>query len=689
MKNLIESMKIKSLLTGFFLLFGFFLQAEKVIPARWSWSVKPSSLKVGEVAEVIFKVKIDKGWYLYSSDFDPELGPVVTTVNFIPNSSFETIGKLKPINPHSKFDKEIWGGTYTYFTDLGEFRQKIKIKSANWKIEGNYDSQACSNESGLCVPIKGGFKLSGQLSKSEQSEPVSNVSEPVSKVSGSSELVSKVSEQPRVSTLGSTRSNVGNEKQEAKDESLFSFFFIALGAGFLALLTPCVYPLIPMTVSFFTKQRGGKGLAFLYGAFIVLIYVFFGTVLAFFAGASFANFLSTHWIPNILFFVIFMLFGISFLGAFEIVLPSNFVNNVDAKSDKGGLIGVFFMAFTLVLVSFSCTGPLAGSILIAASQGVFLKPIIGMLGFSLAFAIPFTLFAIFPGVLNKMPKSGGWMNEVKVVLGFLEVALAFKFLSVADQVYHWHLLDREVFLAIWIAVFTAITLYLFGLISMPHDSGNKKLSVTRSLLATGSLAFVLYLMPGMWGAPLKGLSGWLPPMNSQDFKMSSGGTTIEPVKINSKYSDFLKLPLGLQGYFDFKEAKEAAIKAGKPLFIDFTGHGCVNCRKMEEYVWSDPKVLKTLQEDYVVVALYCDDKTELPESMWYASKEDGQIKKTLGDQNLDFQITRFDSNAQPHYVLLDPRTDGAPMVNPVAFDPDVNHFVKFLNEGLRIYRSSN
>jgi thiol:disulfide interchange protein DsbD len=525
--------------------------------------------------------------------------------------------------------------------------------------------------------------LSGQLSKSEQREPVSNVREPVSKVSESSEPVSKVSEQSISKPVPEALEG------EARDESLFSFFFIALGAGFLALLTPCVYPLIPMTVSFFTKQRGGKGLAFLYGAFIVLIYVFFGTVLAFFAGASFANFLSTHWIPNILFFVIFMLFGISFLGAFEIVLPSNFVNNVDAKSDKGGLIGVFFMAFTLVLVSFSCTGPLAGSILIAASQGVFLKPIIGMLGFSLAFAIPFTLFAIFPGVLNKMPKSGGWMNEVKVVLGFLEVALAFKFLSVADQVYHWHLLDREVFLAIWIAVFTAITLYLFGLISMPHDSGNKKLSVTRSLLATGSLAFVLYLMPGMWGAPLKGLSGWLPPMNTQDFKMSSGGTINEPVKINSKYSDFLKLPLGLQGYFDFKEAKEAAIKAGKPLFIDFTGHGCVNCRKMEEYVWSDPKVLKTLQEDYVVVALYCDDKTELPESMWYTSKEDGQIKKTLGDQNLDFQITRFDSNAQPHYVLLDPRTDGAPMVNPVAFDPDVNHFVKFLNEGLRIYRSSN
>ncbi len=683
MKNLLKSMKIKSLLSGFFLLFAFFLQAEKVIPAHWSWSMKPANPKVGEVAEVVFKVKIDNGWYLYSSDFDPELGPIVTTVTFTPNASFEIVGKLKPINPHSKLDKEIWGGTYTYFTEIGEFRQKVKIKSSKWNIEGNYDSQSCSNETGLCVPIKGGFKLSGQSGPSSISGQIgqSGLVKPVP--------VPETLDTSTSSATGSSTSSATIEApKETSDESLFSFFFIALGAGFLALLTPCVYPLIPMTVSFFTKQSGGKGLAFLYGSFIILIYVFFGTVLAFFAGASFANFLSTHWIPNILFFVIFMLFGISFLGAFEIVLPSNFVNNVDAKSDKGGLIGVFFMAFTLVLVSFSCTGPLAGSILIAASQGVFLKPIIGMLGFSLAFAIPFTLFAIFPGFLQKMPKSGGWMNEVKVVLGFLEVALAFKFLSVADQVYHWHLLDREVFLAIWIAVFSAITLYLFGLISMPHDSDNKKLSVVRALLATSSLAFVLYLLPGMWGAPLKGLSGWLPPMNTQDFKMTGGSAGSESAKINSKYSDFLKLPLGLQGYFDFKEAKEAAIKAGKPLFIDFTGHGCVNCRKMEEYVWSDPKVLKTLKEDYIVVALYCDDKTELSASMWYTSKEDGQVKKTLGDQNLDFQITRFDSNAQPHYVLLDPRKDAEPMVKPVAFDPEVSHFVSFLNEGLRIYRST-
>lgn len=674
-----SSMKLKAIVTSFFLLLGFFSQAEKVTPARWSWSIKPANPKVGEVAEVVFKVKIDKGWYLYSSDFDPELGPVVTTVTFTPNATFDVIGKLKPINPHSKFDKEIWGGTYTYFTELGEFRQKVKIKSENWKIEGSYDSQSCSNESGLCVPIKGPFSLEAKIQE-----------QPAEKQTNNPAIIPSDTNQPKVdSKVEKEVQTISPSKSEPqKEESLWEFFWIAMGAGLLALLTPCVYPLIPMTVSFFTKQSGGKGLAFLYGGFIVLIYVFFGTVLAFFAGASFANFLSTHWIPNLLFFVIFMLFGISFLGAFEIVLPSNFVNKVDAKSDKGGLIGVFFMAFTLVLVSFSCTGPLAGSILIAASQGVFLKPIVGMLGFSLAFAIPFTLFAIFPGVLNKMPKSGGWMNEVKVVLGFLEVALAFKFLSVADQVYHWHLLDREIFLAIWIAVFTAITLYLFGMITMPHDSGNKKLSVLRSLLATASLAFVLYMLPGMWGAPLKGLSGWLPPMNSQDFSISAQASAPETSeKTNAKYSDFLKLPLGLQGYFDFKEAKEAALKAGKPLFIDFTGHGCVNCRKMEEYVWSDPKVLNILRNDYVVVALYCDDKTELPESTWYTSKEDGQVKKTLGDQNLDFQITRFNSNAQPHYVLLDPRNDAAPMVKPVAFDPSVDHFVTFLNEGINHYKN--
>jgi thiol:disulfide interchange protein DsbD len=657
-----------------FLLFAFMAipaLAQKITPAKWSWSIKPANPKVGEQAEVIFKVAIEKDWYLYSSDFDKDLGPTVTTVTFKPGAGYQTIGGLKAINPHSKNDTEIWNGTYTYFTGQGEFRQKIKITAPEYKIEGSYDSQSCSNVSGLCVPIRGAFSIEG---KAEVIAVKDSAAAPAIQPAPADSVVAK----PAVVTTPS---------EVPEDDSLFAFFWIALGAGFLALLTPCVYPLIPMTVSFFTKQKGGKGLAFLYGGFIVLIYVFFGTLLAFFAGASFANFLSTHWIPNMLFFTIFILFGISFLGAFEIVLPSNLVNTVDAKSDKGGFIGVFFMAFTLVLVSFSCTGPLAGSILIAASQGAFLKPIIGMLGFSLAFAIPFTMFAIFPGFMQKLPKSGNWMNEVKVVLGFLEIALAFKFLSVADQVYHWHLLDREIFLAIWIAIFTALTLYLFGKISLPHDGPAKNLSVPRTLFATAVLAFVIYLVPGMFGAPLKGLSGWLPPMNSQDFK---GSQATESSAQNSEafYSDFLELPLGLTGYFDFEQAKAAALKANKPLFIDFTGHGCVNCRKMEEYVWSDPAVLQRLKQDYIVVALYCDDKTELPADKWYTSKVDGQEKKTLGDQNLDFQITRFNSNAQPHYVLLDPRNDQKPMVQPVAFDANVSHFVSFLDEGKSIYQTA-
>ena len=656
-------MKLKLIILLFLGFVGFTGFAQKITPAKWSWTLEPANPTVGQSAEIIFKVKIDKGWYLYSSDFDKDLGPVVTTIKIKEGLGVSTDGPLRAINPHSKFDKEIWNGTYTYFTEEGEFRQTVKITSDSWKIDGSYDAQTCSNESGLCVPIKGPFLISSKLSASSTPED--------SKKKASNSAVKLTAPED--------------------NQTLWQFFWVAMGAGLLALLTPCVYPLIPMTVSFFTKQQGGKKLAFLYGFFIVLIYVFFGTILAFFAGASFANFLSTHWIPNLLFFAIFIFFGISFLGAFEIVLPSGLVNKVDAKSDKGGLLGVFFMAFTLVLVSFSCTGPLAGSILIASSQGVFLKPIIGMLGFSLAFAIPFTMFAIFPGFMQKMPKSGTWMNEVKVVLGFLEIALAFKFLSVADQVYHWHLLDREIFLAIWIAIFTALTLYLFGKISLPHDGPSGKLSVPRALFATAFLAFVIYLTPGMFGAPLKGLSGWLPPMSSQDFK---GSTQVSEENSNSsrssssvKYSEFLKLPLGLNGFFDFEEAKAYAQQVGKPLFIDFTGHGCVNCRKMEEYVWSDPAVLSILKNDYVIVALYCDDKTELPENKWYISKVDGQEKKTLGDQNLDFQIARFNSNAQPHYVLLDPRKDGAPMVLPVAFDADINHFISFLKKGIDAYKS--
>jgi thiol:disulfide interchange protein len=478
-------------------------------------------------------------------------------------------------------------------------------------------------------------------------------------------------------------------KPEEKPTLLF-FLLTAFIGGLFALLTPCVFPMIPMTVSFFTSRSSsradGLSKALIYGLSIVGIYTFVGTIVSFTAGAEAANFLATHWLPNILFFLIFVFFALSFFGMFEIVLPSSLVNKVDAQSDKGGLVGVFFMAFTLVLVSFSCTGPIVGSILVAAAGGELLKPILGMVAFSSAFAVPFTLFAIFPSWLKSLPKSGGWLNSVKVILGFLELALAFKFLSTADQVEHWRLLDRDIYLAIWIAIFGSMGLYLLGLIRLPHDSPIEKIGVPRLILAILSFAFVMYLIPGIFGAPLKALSGYLPPQSTHDFDLAAiirdntGSNSVEKPKIKAKYSNLLHLPHGLQGYFDYKEGLQAAKESGKPVFIDFTGHGCVNCREMEANVWSDPEVLKRLKNDYVVIALYIDERFELPESEWITSKIDGKVKKTIGKINADFQISAFQNNAQPYYVLLD--TNGNLLVKPKAYDLNVNEFVNFLDAGL-------
>lgn len=471
-----------------------------------------------------------------------------------------------------------------------------------------------------------------------------------------------------------------------EEQSILAFFLIALGIGLATCLTPCVYPLIPMTVSFFIKQKNGVGKAFLYGASIIGIYVLFGTIIAATLGQAAPNFISTHWIPNLLFFVIFIVFGLSFLGLFEIQLPSQFVNNVDAQSDRGGWIGIFFMAFTLALVSFSCTGPFVGTLLGLGAAGHFTKPIIGMFGFGLGLASPFVLLALSPSLLKKIPKSGGWMNTIKVFFGFLELALALKFFSTVDQTYHWRILDREIYLAIWIAIFTFMGLHLLGKFQMPHDDKVEKLSVGRLMLALTVFSFVVYLFPGMFGAPLKALSGLLPPTETQDFVLtrSSGEVATNQdadFPKDVKYSSFLKLPHDIQGFFDYKDAVAYAKKVNKPIFIDFTGHGCVNCRKMEASVWSDPEVLKRMKNDYVVVALYVDDKTELPKNEWFISKDDGLEKTTLGDQNLDFEITHFNANAQPYYCLINPNDDAKPLVEPRAFDQDIQKFVGFLDAG--------
>lgn len=496
-------------------------------------------------------------------------------------------------------------------------------------------------------------------------------------------------------------------ENEEEGISLWSVILEAVAWGFVALLTPCVFPMVPMTVSFFLKNSGskrrGRFMAMLYGISIVALYTLpIGIIIliTYFVGgdavtADIFNWLATHWIPNLIFFAIFMVFAASFFGAFEITMPSRFVNKADSKSDKGGLIGVFFMALTLVLVSFSCTGPIVGSVLIKSTQGEIWEPVITMLAFSVAFALPFTVFAFAPSLLKDLPKSGGWLNSVKVVLGFLELALGLKFLSVADQTYHWGILDREVYLALWIVIFTLLGFYLLGKIRFVNDTPREHLSVKRLLLSVVVFAFVVYMIPGMWGAPLKALSGYLPPLTSQDFVILPGGRAVSDGETEAgaaasgdkapKYSDFLDLPHNLEGFFDYNEALEYARRVNKPLFVDFTGHGCVNCREMEAVVWSDSRVLELLRNEYVIVALYADDKKRLPESEW-VTLENGKVLKELGKINSNFVMHKFGANAQPYYILLDGKEK--PLASPRGYNTDIDQFVSFLKEGVENYRSS-
>ena len=487
--------------------------------------------------------------------------------------------------------------------------------------------------------------------------------------------------------------------QKERSGSIWGLILEAILWGFAMLLTPCVFPMVPMTVSFFMKGSEnvaqGRFKAAMYGLFIVLLYTVPISVIIMLTKiiggdavtADIFNWLSTHWLPNIIFFIVFMIFAASFFGAFEITLPQSLVNKSDKGADKKGLAGVFFMALTLVLVSFSCTGPIVGSVLIKSTQGEFWEPMVTMLAFSIAFALPFTVLAFSPALLKKFRQSGGgWLNSVKVVLGFVELALGLKFLSVADQTYHWGILDREVYLAIWIVVFTLLGLYLLGKIRFAHDEPVEHLSVTRLTLAIAVLSFVVYLIPGMWGAPLKALSGYMPPITTQDFVLGqntgSHGATVHideaaPVA-DSKYG--LHLPLGLHGYFTLEEGLAAAQKSGKPVFVDVTGHGCVNCREMESRVWSDPKVLSMLKNDFVVVALYTDDKQKLDKEDYVTDAETGKVYKDLGRANSYLARTKWNVNAQPNYVLLSPSGD---LLVPVrGYDLSIDGFVNFLQSGL-------
>jgi thiol:disulfide interchange protein DsbD len=582
------------------------------------------------------------------------------------------------------------------FKKKAEFRQRVKVLSSKIKIAGEFDYQVCTEITGQCVPGNGEFLFDASKLKviSGNNKTQGDSSSPEAQQSKLENALANTN-QPLQTNNQLLSTVVGPildpmlVKDSTQSQSLWGFMLVAFLAGLAALITPCVFPMIPMTVSFFT-HRGNKLQALIYGFSIVLIYTLIGALLAPLMGPETANHLSTEWIPNLIFFAVFIVFGLSFLGLFEITLPGSVINKVDQQAEKGGFGGVFFMAFTLVLVSFSCTGPLVGSILVSSAGGEFLKPIVGMFAFAAAFAIPFTLFAFFPSWLKSLPKSGGWLNTVKVVLGFLEIALAFKFLSIADQAFHWGILDREVNIAIWIVIALLIGIYLMKGFRLPGDTGkdaeNKTVSVLRVSLAILVFTFVVYLIPGMWGAPLKSLAGYLPPLSTHDFNLLAAQEKQNPNTICDapKYSDFLHLPHGINGYFDYKQALTCAREQNKPLFIDFTGHGCTNCREMEARVWSDPQVLQRLKNDYVVVALYVDDKTELPEKDWYTSTYDKKLKKTIGKQNADLQITKLNNNAQPFYVLVG--TDERVMVAPKPYDLKVENFVKFLEEGKRKFK---
>ncbi|WP_313187768.1 protein-disulfide reductase DsbD family protein [Sphingobacterium siyangense] len=497
------------------------------------------------------------------------------------------------------------------------------------------------------------------------------------------------------SKLDKSTTNVSSSNSDTGKKSLWSIFIAGLIGGFAALLMPCIFPMLPLTVSYFTKQSGsrasGISKALLYSLFIIVIYVALGMIITIAFGSDALNALSTNGIFNFLFFLLLVVFAASFFGAFEITLPSSFVNKMDAKSDKGGLIGLFFMAFSLSLVSFSCTGPIIGTLLVeAASKGERLGPAIGMLGFSIALAIPFGLFAMFPSMLKSLPKSGGWLNSVKVVLGFLELALALKFLSNVDLAYHWNWLDREVFLSLWIAIFGLMGLYLIGKIKFSHDSDLKFLSVPRTLLAVMVFSFVVYMVPGLWGAPLKSISAFLPPSATQDFDLSAGVASA-PAHSDGKVKKYTEIfhergtPKGFDPYYDYDQALETAKELNKPVLIDFTGWNCVNCREMEANVWTDPGVAKLLKEDFVMAELFVDDKTELPANEQFISKYSGKKIKTIGNKNSDFQASTFNSNSQPLYVIVD--ASGKVLVPQSGANRNIEQYKAFLQKGIDAYRA--
>lgn len=691
----------------------------------WKSSVEPLG---GDAYRIVLEAAIPAGYHMY--DMGPyEGGPTATTIVLTPGEGVQLDGPVEQLTKAHTYYDELFGMQIGTLSGKPRFAQKVHLATAKGTVTAQLEWMICNDSS--CMPPDD-TELTIEIAASAAPAATTPVKTTPAKAettpaAATAQTAESAVQEPAQEAAPATVAPAGEQTESAAEvapaaeaaeaapvkdaagsKGLWALIIEAILWGFAALLTPCVFPMVPMTVSYFLKGEGGAAMgrlrASLYGLFIVLLYtvpiaaiilitrIVGGDAVT----ADIFNWLATHWLPNIIFFLVFMVFAASFFGAFEITMPSWMVNKTDSKADTKGIGGIFFLALTLVLVSFSCTGPIVGSVLIKSTSGEFWTPIITMLAFSVAFALPFTLFALFPSVLKKLPKSGGWLNSVKVVIGFIEVALGMKFLSVADQTYHWGLLDREVYLAVWIVVFALLGFYLLGKIRFAHDSDLPYVGVGRLTLAIIVFSFVVYMIPGMWGAPLKALSGYLPPLTTQDFVLgqhtaavptgtsASGSHALLTVEGKQpKYSDFLHLPHGLEGFFDLKEAEAYAAKVGKPLFIDFTGHGCVNCREMEARVWSDPQVLDILRNDYVIVALYSDDKKVLPESEWVTT-DAGKVLKGLGKINSYYALKTYGVNAQPYYVLQG--ADGRPLVAPRGYDLSVEGFVEFLQSGLAAYK---
>lgn len=675
----------KSIFSILLLLFAVVVQAQIQEPVKFKSELKTS--QAGE-AEVVFTGTIDKGWHVYSTDLG-DGGPISATFNVESISGAELVGKLKPVGKEvAAFDK-LFEMKVRYFENTAQFVQKLKLTGGEYKVEGFLEYGACNDENCL-PPTQVPFKFSGKAEGTAVNGPAADKAADAGNVE--LEKSSDTAQTAAMAVIGGAESDTGinvagdgttdlwkpvidelqalGETVSQEDMSWIYIFITGFVGGLLALFTPCVWPIIPMTVSFFLKRSKDKkkGIrdAWTYGASIVVIYVGLGLLVTGIFGANALNSLSTNAVFNIFFFLMLVVFAVSFFGAFEITLPSKWSNAVDSKAEKtGGLLSIFLMAFTLSLVSFSCTGPIIGFLLVQVSTtGNMIAPAIGMLGFAIALALPFTLFALFPSWLKSMPKSGGWMNVIKVTLGFLELAFALKFLSVADLAYGWRILDRETFLALWIVLFALLGFYLLGKVKFPHDDDDTKVSVPRFFMALASLAFAVYMLPGLWGAPLKAVSAFAPPMQTQDFNLYNN-------EVHAKFDDY---DLGM----------EYARQHGKPVMLDFTGYGCVNCRKMELAVWTDPKVSDIINNDYVLITLYVDNKTLLSSPVKIMENGTERTLRTVGDKWSYLQRVKFGANAQPFYVLID--NEGKPLNKSYSYDESIPKYIEFLQTGLENYK---